>query len=377
MDSSIPAPPRRPSLAPLLFLVILGVLLWRQAPRTPKLHLDAQPRTVAARGELAPFEQATIEIFEQAKRSVVHITTTEQRRYRTLWGMQSKEVEAGSGSGFLWDERGFVVTNYHVVRGAKTVFARLQGGELVQAFLVGSDPDHDLAVLRIDPGSAELGPLPLGTSADLRVGQSVFAIGNPFGLDWTLTTGVISGLDRSILSVTQTPIDGVIQTDAAINPGNSGGPLLDSAGRLIGINTAIYSPSGASAGIGFAVPVDTINAIVPTLIARGTAPRPGLGVLLLPDRLARAAGIDGVVISRVLPGGAGERAGLRSLVEGSRGVEQVDVIRSIDGRRVHVQQDLVQALAAKRVGDRVEVEVVREGGETARIEVELQDVGSH
>lgn len=371
----MPEPRRTSRLTPLLLLAILAALLWREWPRELRLNEKASPRVVTPRGELGADERSTIDLFEQSRSSVVHITTTTQQRYRTLWGTGAKEVEGGSGSGFLWDDRGFVVTNYHVVRGAKNVFVRLSDGDYVQAFLVGSNPDHDLAVLRIDAGGRELHPVILGRSGDLRVGQDVFAIGNPFGLDWTLTTGVISGLDRSILSVTRTPIEGVIQTDAAINPGNSGGPLLDSAGRLIGVNTAIYSPSGASAGIGFAVPVDTVNELVPQLIEFGRQPRPGLGVMLLSDSRARAAGIDGLVVTQVVPGGAGERAGIRDLVETQRGVQQVDVILEVDGQRTRLRRDLDDALAGKKVGDRVEVVVERDRRRQETLTVELQDVG--
>lgn len=373
---SEPAPARgRFPLSAVLLLLLLVVVAVREWPTlTGSRHAPATPREVTARGDLAPIERSTIELFENAKRSVVHITTTQQQRYRTMSGVQAREVEAGSGSGFVWDPRGFVVTNYHVVRGAENIYVRLANGDYIQAFLVGTDPEHDLAVLRIDAGSRDLAPVLVGTSDDLHVGQNVYAIGNPFGLDWTLTTGVVSGLERSIFSVTRTPIDGVIQTDAAINPGNSGGPLLDSAGRLIGVNTAIYSPSGASVGIGFAVPVDTVNAIVPELIEHGRPPRPGLGVVLLPDRVAQANGIEGLIVSRVSPGGAGERAGIRPLIENEAGVEQIDIITAVDGKQIRRRDELTEALRGKKVGDRVEVELERDGARE-RVELLLQDVG--
>jgi len=354
---------------------VLLALVWREIPWVGRLRdPDAQPRQVTPRGDLASAEATTIEIFEAARPAVVHITTTQRQAVRTLFGTRAREVEAGSGSGFLWDDEGYVVTNYHVLGGATRVYVQLDGGEEVEGFVVGGDPDHDLAVLKIDSRGRDLRPIPLGASDDLQVGQSVYAIGNPFGFDWTLTTGVISGLERSILAVSGTLIDGVIQTDAAINPGNSGGPLLDSAGRLIGVNTAIHSPTGASAGIGFAVPVDTVNRVVPTIIAHGRPSRPGLGVWLVPDHQVAAAGLSGLVISKVSPGGAADRAGLRGLERSRNGDIQVDVILEVDGRPMRGQADLQEALRDKEIGDRVLLDLLRDGDRRERIELELQDV---
>ena len=356
-------------VTPLLLTAVLAALLWRALPLGPWRLLDpgATPRAVTPRGELAELERSTIELFEGAKPSVVHITTTARRAIRTWLGTRIREVAQGTGSGFVWSADGYVVTNFHVVEGASRLFVQLPDQDLAEGFVVGGDRDHDLAVLRIDPSGRDLRPLLLGTSADLRVGQSVFAIGNPFGFDWTLTTGVISGLERSILSVSEVPIDGVIQTDAAINPGNSGGPLLDSAGRLIGVNTAIYSPSGASAGIGFAVPVDTINAIVPSIIATGRPPRAGLGIRMVPDRIAAREGVEGVVVWEVAPGSPAERAGLRSLNE-----ESMDVIVSVDDHRVRCQADVAAALEGRRVGESVPLRVLREA-RLIDLQVELAD----
>ena len=236
----------------------------------------AAPRAVTARGELFSGEKSTIALFRQASPAVVNITAIGVQR--DLFTLNLYQIPQGTGSGFVWDTRGNIITNFHVIQNADTAQVTLADQSNWKARVVGVAPDKDLAVLRIDAPANRLPPIPLGTSKDLQVGQSVFAIGNPFGLDQTLTTGVISALNREIESVTRRPIQGVIQSDAAINPGNSGGPLLDSAGRLIGVNTAIYSPSGASAGIGFAIPVDTVNRIVPELIRSGKVTRPGLGV---------------------------------------------------------------------------------------------------
>jgi S1-C subfamily serine protease len=269
-----PHPPELPvravRLALWAVLALLALVLlrpWLEAVLVPE---RARPRAVTARGELAADEQATIDVFQAASPSVVYITTL--KRVLELRSRNVYEIPSGTGSGFLWDADGHVVTNYHVIKGAQAAEVRLADERSVPAWLVGASPEHDLAVLRIRVPFGPPPPLSIGTSADLKVGQKVFAIGNPFGLDHTLTTGVISALDRSLRGEDGVAIEHLIQTDAAINPGNSGGPLLDSAGRLIGINTAIYSPSGAFAGIGLAVPVDTVNRIVPRLIASARSP---------------------------------------------------------------------------------------------------------
>jgi S1-C subfamily serine protease len=254
----------------------------------------AVSRTIASRGELGAEEKATIGLFRQASPSVVNITTIAvQRDFFTL---NLYQIPEGTGSGFVWDTTGNVITNFHVIHNADAAQVTLADQSAWKARIVGVAPDKDIAVLRIDAPANRLRPIPIGTSKELQVGQKVFAIGNPFGLDQTLTTGVISALGREIESVTRRPIQGVIQSDAAINPGNSGGPLLDSAGRLIGVNTAIYSPSGASAGIGFAIPVDTVNRIVPELIRYGKLTRPGIGVQIAEDQIAQQLGIKGVLV---------------------------------------------------------------------------------
>jgi S1-C subfamily serine protease len=244
------------------------VLLWQFLPLIKAWFSPrAAERTVTPRGDLAADERSTIELFENSRDSVVYISTAQL--VRDVWTRNVFSIPRGNGSGFIWDDSGHVVTNFHVIQGASQATVKLADGRDYQATLVGTSPAHDIAVLKIGVGFKRPPAVPIGASADLKVGQKVFAIGNPFGLDWTLTTGIVSALDRSLPSDDGGPsIEHLIQTDAAINPGNSGGPLLDSAGRLIGINTAIYSPSGASAGIGFAVPVDTVRRVVPRIITR-------------------------------------------------------------------------------------------------------------
>src|SRR5690349_16368807 len=239
-------------------------------------HVPALARTVTPRGDLTPDERVTIDVFERSKRSVVYISTSE--RVRDPWTRNVRSIPRGTGSGFVWDERGNIITNYHVIEGASGARVRLNDGRDYPATLIGSSESHDLSVLHINVPSNPPPPLPIGSSHDLRVGQRVFAIGNPFGLDWTLTTGIVSALDRALDGDGGHTIEHLIQTDAAINPGNSGGPLLDSAGRVIGMNTAIYSPGGASSGFGFAVAIDTIDGVGTALIAYGNYASPSVGI---------------------------------------------------------------------------------------------------
>ncbi len=331
------------------------------------------PPTVVARGDLAADERATIELFRNARESVVFITTRQQ--VADFWTRNVYSVPRGSGSGLVWDEAGHIVTNYHVIQGASSAQIQLADGREFSASLVGVSPQHDLAVLKI--GGADFtapARVPVGTSHDLQVGQNVFAIGNPFGLDWTLTKGIVSALDRSLPNENGPDIHHLIQTDAAINPGNSGGPLLDSAGRLIGINTAIYSPSGASAGIGFAVPVDTVMRVVPQLIANGRYTRPTLGIDSeegVNDRFKRASGIDGVFVLRVEPGSAAARAGLVPASRTARGVVPGDVIVALNGRPVSRVGDLLARLDDYRIGQRVELTLLR-AGEQRTVALELE-----
>jgi len=352
-------------------LCSLGWLLGRHAQgqlRNP----HATSRTVTPRGALNAEERATIALFRQASPSVVYITTL--ARQRDLFSLNIAEIPQGSGSGFIWDQEGHVITNFHVIQGASSAKVTLADHSTEEAQLVGAAPDHDLAVLYIKVPKNQLRPLAIGTSADLEVGQSVFAIGNPFGLDQTLTTGIISALGREINATTGRTIAGVIQTDAAINPGNSGGPLLDSAGRLIGVNTAIFSPSGSNSGIGFAVPVDTVNRIVPQLIRQGTITRAGLGVRIGDDRVSRRLNLSGVLIIEVDKGSAAEAAGLRSTRIDAKGAGKLgDVIVAVDGERIETSSDLFNAMEKRTVGETVKVTVLR--GETRlSIPVTLQAV---
>jgi len=343
---------RRFVVSLLLSLVAVGVLA--AAP---------VPRPVSPRGPLTAEELSTIEVFKRASPSVVYITTLD--RVVNLWTMNVKEVPKGTGSGFVWDDQGHIVTNYHVIAGAKAAQVRLSDQRGFPAELVGASPENDLAVLRIKVPEQRPAPLPLGTSRDLLVGQKVLAIGNPFGFDHTLTTGVISALDRSIDGEDGDAIHRVIQIDAAINPGNSGGPLLDSAGRLIGVNTSIYSPSGASAGIGFAVPADTVNRVVPELIAFGYFRRPTVGLVVIDQistTVVRKLGVKGVLILEVAPRSPAALAGVqgsRLLRDGS--VIPGDVLQAIDGTPVESASAIDKVLDGKRIGDRVVLSLWRDG----------------
>jgi S1-C subfamily serine protease len=349
--------------------VFLVVALWRTlsgpSPWFGDLGRDSAPRAVIARGDLAADERSTIELFERARDSVVFISTRQQvQDFRTR---NVFSVQRGSGSGFIWDDEGHVVTNFHVIQGASEATVRLADGRDYRAGLAGVSPAHDIAVLRIGVDFKRPPPVPLGTSRDLKVGQKVFAIGNPFGLDWTLTTGIVSALDRSLPSDTGQTIEHLIQTDAAINPGSSGGPLLDSAGRLIGINTAIFSTTGESVGIGFAVPVDTVNRVVPELIRQGRYVRPVLGIDIdeaLNRRLKAMMRIEGVFVLRVAPGSAAEAAGLRGARVGDEGsFVPGDVIVGVAGRRITGVGELLGRLDEYRAGEPVALNVLRDGGE--------------
>jgi S1-C subfamily serine protease len=333
--------------------IALGAGWWRKA------DID---RTVTPRGDLAADEKATIELYRKSRRSVVHITTL--RNASSGLSMNVQKVPEGTGSGFIWDEAGHVVTNYHVVRGADEAVVMLADQSSYRATLVGAAPDNDLAVLKIAAPTDKLRPIPVGRSDDLEVGQKAFAIGNPFGLDQTLTVGVISALGREMQSVTGRTLHNVIQTDAAINPGNSGGPLLDSSARLIGVNTAIYSPSGGgSVGIGFAIPVDDVRRIVPELIRHGKVTQPDLGLTVAADKLARDLGVEGALVVSVQPDGPAARAGLRPTRREGRRLRLGDVITAVDGKPVRKANDLFDLLDTHKVGDTVTLTLRRDGQE--------------
>ncbi|MCP4847479.1 MAG: PDZ domain-containing protein [Verrucomicrobiaceae bacterium] len=345
----------------LLIAVIAMATLQVRAWWINHTNTAINPRAVSPRGDLGSDEQATIEIFEAASPSVVFITTANFRR--DYFSQNIHKIPRGTGSGFIWDKAGHIVTNYHVIQGADQATVTLWDNSTWDAKVVGTEPDKDLAVLKIQITLDRTTPIKIGTSHDLRVGQKALAIGNPFGLDQTLTTGVISALGREISSVTRHPIVGVIQTDAAINPGNSGGPLLDSAGRLIGINTAISSPTGADSGIGFAVPVDTVNRIVPQLIEHGKVIKPGLGINLANDSFVRNnLKTTGILVLNVIPGSGAEKAGIEATKQTANGRTILgDIIKEIDGRVVENSTDLFRILDNQSVGDTISVTVERNG----------------
>jgi S1-C subfamily serine protease len=373
MDQAHQSPRRSTFWLLLALLALLAAMLWRFWPQgAVGVDADAEPRAVTPRGNLAEEEKTTIAIFRQASPSVVHITTLAQRR--DFFSLDVLQIPQGTGTGILWDQDGHVVTNFHVIQGADAAQVTLANHSTWKARLVGAYPDKDLAVLYVDAPKDQLRPIPIGSSADLQVGQRVFAIGNPFGLDQSLTTGVISALGREIESVTRRPIKDVIQTDAAINPGNSGGPLLDSAGRLIGLNAAIFSPSGTFAGVGFAIPVDEVNRLVPQLIRHGKVIRPGLGVQVAPDQLARDLGVNGVLILGVQPDSPAAKAGLRATRRGAAGLIDVgDVIVAVDDHPVRSVKDLFAGLAQHGVGEKVGLTVLRDGKQQ-RLEITLASI---
>ena len=343
------------------------------APATPSREapggLAAPARSTTLPADLSPEELRNIEIFRRASDSVVHITTIAVRR--DFFSQNLFEVPQGTGSGFVWDRDGHIVTNYHVIESGDSIAVRLADLSEYDARVVGEAPDKDLAVVKIDAPARLLSPLPVGDSANLAVGQTVLAVGNPFGLDHSLTVGVVSALGRELGSPDgRRMIRDVIQTDAAINPGNSGGPLLDSRGRLIGVNSAIYSPSGASAGIGFAVPVDTVRRLVPQLIEHGRPIQPGIGISMLPAHVAARLDLKGVAVYEVLKGSPAERAGLQgvSYTRSGRRAALGDQIVEAEGKPVESADDLMHVFEQAGVGATVTLKVVRDGeARTVRI----------
>jgi S1-C subfamily serine protease len=352
-------------LSAALLVVLLALPVALQArPAAP-------PRAITPRGPLAAEELNNIAVFKTSSPSVVNITALGLER--DFFSLNVQQVPQGTGTGFVWDVQGHIVTNFHVIQGASGARVTLADQSSYKAELVGAFPDRDIAVLKIPAPAAKLRALPVGTSRDLQVGQKVYAIGNPFGLDQTLTTGIVSALNREIESVTRRTIKGGIQTDAAINPGNSGGPLLDSAGRLIGVNTAIFSPSGASAGIGFAIPVDEVNRIVPRLIRDGRMVRPSLGVTGGGPEINRTLGLPkGVALVRVQRNGPAARAGLKPFTRGDNGIVAGDVITAVDDEPVETMDDMLTVLERLEPGNSCTLTVWRAGA-TRKLAVTLAE----
>jgi S1-C subfamily serine protease len=365
-----PGPPNSVAAVPawlvaILLFAVAGIML-QNAGYLPGLSGRAarEPRAVTPRGDLASDEKATIELFREVSPSVVHITTLMRRRDRLSFNVL--EIPEGTGTGFIYDDAGHVVTNFHVIktlfRNAGTARVMLADSSTWDGTVVGIDPDKDVAVLKINAPATRLKKIAIGESSDLQVGQKVFAIGSPFGLDQTLTTGIISGLGREIESEGGRTIEGAIQTDAAINPGNSGGPLLDSAGRLIGINTMIVSPSGGFSGVGFAVPVDIVNQIVPELIKKGRFDRGVLGIRLFDDSIARKLGVtSGALVNQVFPNSGAAAAGMQSTyVDENDKPHLGDLLLEVAGRKIQSAADVQRALDGKKPGDEVAVVVERQ-----------------
>lgn len=319
--------------------------------------------------QLTEDEKNTIEVVKKTQNSVVYITNIQLVRDFFTWTEEA--VPRGSGSGFIWDDQGHIITNYHVIEDGDLFNVTLPNQEERQAKLIGKEPNKDIAVLKIEGNLKGLQPVKIGSSSNLQVGQKVIAIGNPFGFDHTVTTGIVSALGRSMPGVGGVTIRDMIQTDAAINPGNSGGPLLNSAGELIGMNTMIISRSGTSSGVGFAIPVDTIKKIVPQIIKFGKVIRPGLGISLLSDRYGQQLGIEGVVIYEVPPDSEAYQKGLRGLTRSRLGRLVIqDVIKEIDGKKVRSYDDLYNLLDSYNIGDKVTLTVER-NGKTRKVELTL------
>jgi len=353
----------------MVILAFMGGAAWMEKEETSVSGVS-QPgdETITL---LTNSELSTIQLFEKAAPGVCFITTTNLRE--NFWTRDISEIKSGTGSGFIWDKMGHIVTNYHVIEGADKATVTLADQTNWAAELIGVAPEKDLAVLKIKAPISALFPIPVGISENLKVGQSVYAIGNPFGLDQTLTTGVVSALGREIQSRAGVPIRDAIQTDAAINPGNSGGPLLDSGGKLIGVNTAIYSPSGASAGIGFSIPVDAVRWVVPELIRYGKIQRPTLGVELASNNIVSRYGLQGPLILNVPTGSNAEKSGFQPTRRNRYGeILLGDIIVSIDGEPVKNNGDLYLFLEKHKVGDVVEVEIIR-NQKKAKLKLQLEE----
>lgn len=349
--------------------LLLLATAWVAEPYVVAFWVSAtSPRAVTPRADLTEAERTTIRLFQTASPSVVHVFAQASQGF-SLFEPETSVVQ--SGSGIVWDAAGHVITNNHVISGTNEVGARFPSGELVAARIVAAAPNYDIAVLQLERPRSILRPIAVGRSADLQVGQAVFAIGNPYGLAQTLTSGIISALNRRLPTSTPYEIAGVIQTDAAVNPGNSGGPLLDDAARLIGVNTAIVSGSGAFAGISFAIPVDVVNRIAAQLIREGHVPTPGIGITAASQATATRLGIDGVVVLRTLPDSPAAKAGLEGAA--SAGGTVSDVIVAADGELVHNISDLATIFEQVGVGHMVRLTVSRDG-KSRTIEVPVTDV---
>ena len=354
----------------LVVLALAAGLLLIFAAGNLRIAVWTEPtlRAVEQRGPLSDSERANIQLFERVSPSVVQVTV--QSGVNSF----SEETEgsgAASGTGFVWDDAGHVVTNNHVVQNAGEVAIRLASGEAVRARLVGTAPNYDLAVLRIRSARKLPPAIAIGSSLDLKVGQFAFAVGNPFGLDQSMSSGIISALKRRLPTSSGREIANVIQTDTAINPGNSGGPLLDSAGRLIGVTTAILSPSGSNAGIGFAIPVDVVNRVVPQLIQNGRVPTPGIGIVAASEAVATRLGIEGVIVVRTTPGSPAERVGIRGVdfATGNLG----DVITAVEGKQVHRLSDLTDQIEQIGTGKTVHLSLTS-GAKKRELEVGIADI---
>lgn len=356
----------------VVWLMLLATAWVAEPYVVAALFSATAPRPVTPRAALTDEEQTTIRVFQAAAPSVVHVFA--QQNASSPFDFEGSELVLQTGSGIVWDAAGHVVTNFHVINGTAQIGARLSSGEFVTTRVVGVAPNYDLAVLQLERPRTVLHPILVGRSADLQVGQKTYAIGNPYGLNLTLTSGIVSALHRRLPTQTRYEISGVIQTDAPINPGNSGGPLLDDAGRLIGVNSAILSGSGASAGIGFAIPVDLVNKVVAELIRTGHVATPGIGVVAANEATATRLGIDGVVILRTIPGSPAAQAGLVG-AESSGGVVQ-DVITAANGQAVHSMSDLATVLQDVGVGNTVELTIDR-GGRPQKVTVKVGDMTAY
>ncbi|QDT85038.1 S1C family serine protease [Gimesia chilikensis] len=369
------------SLIQKWLILILTILIVFMTFKLLKRYYGQPDFRVRERADLTQSELRTIELFKESSPSVVHIRTVGLASPMDQFSMNPQTPSQGSGSGFIWDRKGHVVTNFHVIQKADEYSVTLADNTTWNAKLVGIAPSKDLAVLKIDAPRDQLKPIKIGYSGDLQVGQTVLAIGNPFGLDQTLTTGIISGLGREIISVTGRSIRNVIQTDAAINPGNSGGPLLDSSGRLIGVNTAIYSSSHVYAGIGYAVPVDLISRFVPQLIRFGFIQTPSLNFLGVDDFVIRKLKINqilpkdvsGVMVQSIMEGGAADLAGLKEIrIDDSGNLHLGDLIMQLDEIPITDANSLLDALEMHKVGDEVELVVLR-NNKKIKLKARLQE----